>query len=90
MSQSAPQLAFAKEALRHEPCRKDKPSMRAEAESRTTLGILAIIDERNVIEGDVASCIDEMSGHSLKLALGDGYFIGWFWPNPDIWQAELP
>jgi hypothetical protein len=78
MSQSAPQLAFANEALRHEPCRKDKSSMRAEAESRTTLGILAVIDERIVIQGGGTSCIDEMLGHRSKLPVEQGYFIGWF------------
>jgi hypothetical protein len=46
MSQSAPWLAFANSALRHRQCGTDKTSMRAEPESRTTFGILAIINVR--------------------------------------------
>ena len=44
MSQSAPWLAFADIALRHEQCGIDKTSMRAEPESRTTCVIVAIIN----------------------------------------------
>jgi hypothetical protein len=76
MSQSAPQLAFANQALRYEPCGTDKSSMRAEAESRTTLGILAIIGERIVIQGSVDSCIYEIPGRSWKLPAEESYFIG--------------
>jgi hypothetical protein len=89
MSQSAPQLAFANEALRYEPCRKDKPSMRAEAESRTTLGILAVINERIVIQGSVASYIEKMSGHRSKMPVEEGYFIGWFWPSAAFLTPQM-
>jgi hypothetical protein len=68
MSQSALWLALADIALRHEQCGIDESSMRLEPESGTTIGILAIIHEPIAVQGDVASCIEEMSGHGFKAA----------------------